>query len=185
MTVLRFVRPKQGDVVKKTSEQNANEQIEERIGIELIMRALKNQQKVKLPFRGQSMEPSIKDGEKVLFEKVTVDQIKTGDIILFKKAGTLIGHRVLWKFRFETTYFLTKGDNSSFADSPIHAGSVYARVIESKSKTEYNTIHFKTKIGFLLEIFILKLMPKWLKKSKIFRSTISRKLRGNFFYIFN
>ncbi|WP_287588389.1 signal peptidase I [Candidatus Borrarchaeum sp.] len=171
--------------MKKSSEQNTEEQSEEKISLELILRALKNQKKVKLPFRGQSMEPSIKDGEEVFFQKVTVEQIKIGDIILFKKAGTLIGHRVLWKVKLKTTYFLTKGDNSYFADRPIQARSVFAKVIELNSKNKYSNVNFKTKIGFLLEIFVSKLRPKQLKKYKIFRSNISRKLRGNFFHIFN
>lgn len=174
-----------GGVVKIISDQVANEKTEEEIGIELIMRALKNQKRVKLPFRGQSMEPSIKDGEEVFFEKVTADQIQIGDIILFYKAGTLIGHRVLWKVRLKKLYFLTKGDNSIFADRPINAESVYARVIESNNKRQFDKINFRTKIGFLLDIFISMLRPALLKNIKIFRSNLSRKLRGNFFRIFN
>lgn len=58
-----------------------------------------------------SMRPMITRGEWVLVERVPLEKIRFGDIIVYKSNGMLITHRVLGKRRQKDRYyFLEKGD---------------------------------------------------------------------------
>ncbi|MAG79243.1 signal peptidase I [Candidatus Pacearchaeota archaeon] len=53
------------------------------------------------------------------------DSINIGDIVSFKKAGSLIVHRVIEKGIDEDgTYFITKGDNNNFSDEKIRFSDI-------------------------------------------------------------
>lgn len=64
-----------------------------------------------LPVLTDSMVPMIRPGDQVLISFTGVEQINFGDILLFKRNGELIVHRVLRKWqREEGVYFLEQGD---------------------------------------------------------------------------
>jgi len=66
-------------------------------------------------FKGNSMEPTLKEGCRVIVEPVRSQDIKPGDIIVFGKR-LLACHRVVGRLRFKRNgkiYFLEKGDSSN------------------------------------------------------------------------
>jgi signal peptidase I len=59
------------------------------------------------------MMPLIQPGDQVLISKVIAEHISHGDIIVFKRGGSMIVHRVLKKIRTDKGIcFIEKGDNS-------------------------------------------------------------------------
>ena len=70
--------------------------------------------------KGNSMEPTLRDGDLVVVKKVEPSEVEPGDIIVFYKPGSkseIIIHRVIQKAeRRGEVYFRTKGDNNDSAD---------------------------------------------------------------------
>jgi len=66
-----------------------------------------------LDFKGNSMEPTLKEGQKVKVEPVKLEALMSGDIIVFSRGDILVCHRILGRVkRGEKMYFYEKGDNS-------------------------------------------------------------------------
>ena len=67
---------------------------------------------------GFSMWPFIKQGEKLIIKKVPIEDLRVGDIILYRKDNQLVCHRLIKRIGDEKGYLLyTRGDNSSQFDS--------------------------------------------------------------------
>ena len=63
---------------------------------------------------GYSMWPFIKAGEKLIVKKLPVENLMTGDIILYRSDNQLICHRLVKKVKNKQKYFLyARGDNST------------------------------------------------------------------------
>jgi signal peptidase I len=66
-----------------------------------------------LAVRTGSMVPLIRPGDSVLISKAAADQIRPGDVVIFRRGEDMIVHRVLKKLHNdESLRFLEKGDNS-------------------------------------------------------------------------
>ena len=63
-----------------------------------------------------SMYPSYERGDAVIYVKASIDDIKTGEIIAFKKNGKVITHRII-NINKEKKSINTKGDNNKTPDS--------------------------------------------------------------------
>lgn len=75
---------------------------------------------------GYSMWPFIKAGEKLIVKNLPVENLMSGDIILYRQDNQLICHRLVKKVKNKQKYILyARGDNS--ASSPeIIAEDVYS-----------------------------------------------------------
>ena len=78
---------------------------------------------------GQSMYPTIRDGEKVLVEPVLTDALKRGDVLLYRRGERLIAHRLLRIERTAEISLILRGDALGQADAPIHPNQVLGRVV--------------------------------------------------------
>jgi signal peptidase I len=68
------------------------------------------------PVSGNSMSPLINPGDRVLVVSVAAEQVRLGDIIVFKRNGGLVVHRVLKKLRTADSFsFTEKGDNTNIS----------------------------------------------------------------------
>ena len=82
-----------------------------------------------LPFVGTSMVPHIGEGNMLLVQHA-LHHIRLGDVIVFKRAGNLIAHRVvLIRKHGDKIIYQTKGDNARSFDVPVYQSSVLGRVI--------------------------------------------------------
>ncbi len=64
-------------------------------------------------FKGNSMEPALKEGDAVQVIPVSKTGVRAGDIVVFNR-NVLVCHRILGRFkRDDKLCFLEKGDNSS------------------------------------------------------------------------
>lgn len=77
-----------------------------------------------------SMTPNVNKGDAVIVEKLDIDEIKKikiGEILVFKKEGKIIVHRVVQKNKIteDEYYFYTKGDNNNSYDGyPISIDNI-------------------------------------------------------------
>lgn len=80
---------------------------------------------------GQSMTPTIRDGEAVTVEPVRADEVKRGDILLYRAESGLIAHRVVKierERRAAERRYILRGDASVTCDVPINAGQILGRI---------------------------------------------------------
>jgi signal peptidase I len=67
---------------------------------------------------GFSMWPFIRPGERLIIKKIPIEDLKIGDIILYRKDNQLVCHRLIKRIGDKKGYLLyTRGDNSSQFDS--------------------------------------------------------------------
>lgn len=80
--------------------------------------------------RGFSMRPEILPGDLLYIEVVQPESISVGDVVVFRKRGHLIAHRVVKK-ELARGQFIEKGDDK-FRPYPVELGSVIGRVTAVK-----------------------------------------------------
>jgi signal peptidase I len=85
--------------------------------------------KVRLRVLGTSMAPSILPGDLLSIQRVNLDEISLGEIVLFSQDGRLFVHRVvscIWAL--PTSSIVTRGDRLSHNDPPVTASQFLGRV---------------------------------------------------------
>ena len=82
-----------------------------------------------IPITGCSMLPLIQEGDRVLVAH-SCASVRRGDVIVFRRGGRLVAHRVLRIYRRRSEpVFITKGDNVRRFDPPVNASEVAGRVL--------------------------------------------------------
>lgn len=107
----------------------------------------------------KSMEPTIKAGDSIIFTKAKYDDLKVGDIIIYKsKEGDTKGLYIVHRIIEQTDEgFITKGDNNQSADSEI----ITADMLIGKYKKTFNFLNIgkialkKNLIYLILIIFFV------------------------------
>jgi len=79
--------------------------------------------------RGDSMEPTIRDGQVILWVEVDPSELKAGDIIIYthptKPLENPIVHRIIRIMENGEYLFETKGDNRSESDAETAIGAYF------------------------------------------------------------
>ena len=83
--------------------------------VDMLKEELNNSRKLQLTVYGDSMQPTLQDGQRIMIEKC--DRYKIGDVVAYymivDNKLKIVVHRVVFARK---TYVLTKGDNNSFID---------------------------------------------------------------------
>lgn len=67
--------------------------------------------------------------------------VHRGDVIVFRRRGTLIAHRVLSIFESDTgSIFVTKGNNIPHFDPPLSNSEIVGRVLAVKRGNRYTSL---------------------------------------------
>lgn len=96
-----------------------------------------------------SMKPLYGRGDAVVYEKTKVENLKTGDILVFQKDNIVVTHRIIkiWKTGNEYS-FVTKGDNNSVRDYYMPKSSdVLGKVKFSLKYIGYPTVLLNEQFG--------------------------------------
>lgn len=81
--------------------------------------------------KGTSMWPLLKEGDMVIYKKVTVDQLNTGDLIAFESNKMKICHRLVEKRnRKGKIIVVERGDNQSGFSKILESDQICGRVVE-------------------------------------------------------
>ena len=87
--------------------------------------------RVRFRATGQSMYPTIRDGELIDVERVEFTSIQPGDVLLYRHERRPIAHRVVQIYREggAISGFLLCGDAKTACDAPIEPHQVLGRVL--------------------------------------------------------
>jgi signal peptidase I len=97
-----------------------------------------------------SMGPFLRSGDRILAERVTVDQLRFGDIAVFTRSGRLVTHRILSvRRRPGRAMWREKGD-ANLEATLIPATSILGRVVEVESP--WGSMHLISGWGRALQI---------------------------------
>jgi len=79
--------------------------------------------------KGNSMYPTLKAGDVGLVEKCSIEDLKVGDILVYKTNNTLVSHRLVDISIANTEYILTtKGDKCYKSDIPFNNEALLGRI---------------------------------------------------------
>src|SRR6266851_5936415 len=96
----------------------------------VIEEALANGTVVRFRAEGNSMYPTIRDGEPITVAAVPAEQVVRGDVLLCRHGHRLLAHRVVGVTTHGTErFFELRGDAKVSCDSPVAAGAVVGRVV--------------------------------------------------------
>jgi len=98
-------------------------------------------QKLWLPVLSGSMLPLLRIGDRVLVESVSPENIKFGDIIVFKDLDKMVVHRVIQIYKDGSKSFLQKGDNARIAEIVI-GENIIGRVTAVQRGTKVISLNF-------------------------------------------
>ncbi|HEX8140303.1 MAG TPA: signal peptidase I [Pyrinomonadaceae bacterium] len=85
---------------------------------------------------GSSMHPTIRSDESITVVPIKPQQIKQGDIILYRTPfGSVMAHRVIGIDQgADALHFITRGDAATDCDRPVGAEQVLGKVISVERK---------------------------------------------------
>ena len=84
---------------------------------DIIAAGLERDGRVRAVFSGRSMLPTLRNGMRLLVEKIPPEDVRTCDIIMYKKGDGIVAHRVIKIIRNAgACVFITKGDNHAYVD---------------------------------------------------------------------
>lgn len=130
-----------------------------------------NQEPLYMETSGFSMRPFIKGKERIIVRKADLKNFRIGDVVVFKKNGALICHRLVKKAKFKGRYIIfCRGDNSSSAEMVMEdavEGRVTAIIKNNK------VIDFNSPVQHAVNFTIVFISP-WLIK-------VLRKLKSHFY----
>jgi signal peptidase I len=120
---------------------------------------------------GQSMKPTIRDGETIIIEPVEAEKIQRGDIILYRTRRGVIAHRVAntqWDDNGQPRFIL-RGDSAASYDQPIAASDILGRVtaVERRGRL-INLSGNQAKRWSMIRVFLYKLRLRLAAIFKLF-----------------
>lgn len=100
---------------------------------EIVEILLDNDLTLEIKMIGYSMYPVLKNGEIGCVEKCSPDIVKQGDVLVFKRDGKYIAHRLM---KMNTTNgkrtFVAKGDNNKHYDNPFYETDLIGKISHIK-----------------------------------------------------
>lgn len=105
--------------------------------IEIAELLLDENRTVSFRMQGNSMFPTMKDGELGHVDKCTPDELKIGDIVVFKTHDKLIAHRMTdISYQKGIKVFETKGDKNNFHDKPFTSENLIGKITSIQRKNK-------------------------------------------------
>lgn len=148
---------------------------------QMVVAGLRERQLVTTMFSGKSMLPTLQEGMRLLVERTTSSDIRTADIIMYKKGNQAVVHRVIGIIRCgKERSFVTKGDNHAYIDSDcIPEGDLIGRVSSAffEDSPDKDAL-VKSRLIGMLYVILAKLV--WV--SRRLRRYLPKRIRGVFKY---
>jgi signal peptidase I len=96
---------------------------------ELAKEVLLSSGSLRFPAIGHSMLPAVWPGDTLVVERVSVDGVRVGDVLVVGRQGRLCAHRVIAKAGdSENPKWITQGDALPVPDCPVSENELLGRV---------------------------------------------------------
>jgi hypothetical protein len=117
-------RRKQGESSKRIGGERRTEDAER------IANALAKRGHVSMRVHGTSMLPWVRPGNIALIRQTSVENVRCGDIVLFRRDTHLFVHRIVEKRGLlDTAQLFSKGDAHPTSDGQVKEGQLLGRVV--------------------------------------------------------
>lgn len=111
------------------------EKINNRLIVDFAESILENDQYVSIKMKGYSMYPTLRPDDIGVIEYCAPENLKTGDIIVFKSNRHLVAHRLIAIKKENNIFqFTAKGDKNSFCDPVFSQEALIGRIKELERK---------------------------------------------------
>ncbi len=124
----------------------------------VVAETMKNKELADLSFfetTGFSMWPFLKAGEKLLIKKTPTENLKVGDIIIYRADNQLVCHRLIKKTKERERYLLyVRGDSSVSGPEPITEEMFLGKAISIIKNGKIITLH-QMKGQFINRLIVL------------------------------
>jgi len=99
--------------------------------LDLSTELLGRGKRVRFRAPGRSMYPTIRENEAITVEPVAPQDVKVGDIILYRSEKSVVAHRVIRieKGRGNTLRFILREDTWGTLDAPVEADQILGKVV--------------------------------------------------------
>jgi signal peptidase I len=93
---------------------------------------------IRIKAHGYSMYPAIRPGSLILIEPIRMKgDPRPGEIVAIRREAGLVVHRVVKRvIKNGITYYFTRGDSNSMADTPVAIEKIAGRVVKSEATGE-------------------------------------------------
>jgi signal peptidase I len=117
--------------------------------LDLSEASLTTQGQLRLKVNSHSMVPMLRPGDQVLVQRVPVDILQRGDLIVTRRGNFYLTHRLV---AVDELGFHTKGDRNRQADAPIGVQFIVGQVVavERRGQTRNIRTRFQLYIARLL-----------------------------------
>jgi len=115
-----------------------------------IGRVLADQAKTQFRSQGSCMYPSIKSNDTLFIESRSIQDVKVGDIAVFRRFGQLLGHRTIGKGEDKGgAYIVTRPDRSTHGnDGPTYSDNILGIVVKIDRRGHEQSIEPKPLKGY-------------------------------------
>ena len=99
--------------------------------LDLSTELLGRGKRVRFRAPGRSMYPTIRENEAITVEPVAPQDVKVGDIILYRSGNSVVAHRVIQTERGNrnTLRFILREDTWGTLDEPVEAEQILGKVV--------------------------------------------------------
>ncbi|MGD9322053.1 MAG: S24 family peptidase, partial [Desulfobacteraceae bacterium] len=99
--------------------------------LDLSTELLGRGKRVRFRAPGRSMYPTIRENEAITVEPVALQDVKVGDIILFRSGESVVAHRVMRieKVEGKASRFILREDTWGTLDEPVEAEQILGKVV--------------------------------------------------------
>jgi hypothetical protein len=95
-----------------------------------IADALKRRGRISLRVHGTSMQPWVQPGDIALVRQASLENVRCGDVVLFRRENHLLVHRIVEKRgSLEAAEFFAKGDAHPDSDGRVQEKELLGRVV--------------------------------------------------------
>jgi len=113
---------------------------------------------LKVKVSDNSMSPTLLKGDIITVKPASIDRMKVGDLVYFRKGSALVVRRVIRSvIKTGETYLITKADSSSTPEKTVKASQVFGKV--AKLEREGRNIAVPNHAGFFDKITCFGTVP--------------------------
>jgi signal peptidase I len=114
--------------------------------------------------QGQSMFPTIKNGDKILLKNLRISEIRPYPIVVYKNQATQVCHRV-FKIKNEDgrKFFYTKGDFNPFFTEKVGESDILGKVIGVYRKGKFNPLLIENSVVYYIFTKVFSFLKEVLK----------------------